>query len=106
MSFSYTAALSERKLGAKGLRVLGSPHNHFVIMRDMRTRDVTSRGIHRGQNRLEVLAIDVVQWMLLVASKSSKVLVDGFKILGPFFWIHDWQGDGVFMERLHLGLRQ
>ncbi len=81
----------------------GAPRNQLVIKREMRTPDDTSRGILCGQNH-KARAIDLVQWIILVALESSKVLVDGFQILGPILWIHDWQGDGVCMGCLHLGL--
>ena len=49
----------------------GAPHNHLVIMRDMRAPDDTSREIHCGQRGNRIRAIDVIQWMLFVASVQS-----------------------------------
>jgi len=48
--------------------------------------------------------VDVVKRTFLVASESPKVLVNGFKVLGPILWIHDRQGDEVSMGCLHLSL--
>ena len=58
----------------------------------------------QGQGRNKVRAIDIAEQGFLVASESPKVLVNGFKILGPILWIHDRQGGGVSMGRLHLSL--
>ena len=77
----------------------GPPRNQLVIKRDMHAPDNTGRGVLCGQNRLEVQATGVAQCMILVASESSKELVNGFEIFGPILRIHDWQGDGVFMGR-------
>ena len=84
----------------------GALHNHLVIMRDMRSPDNTSCGIHYSQGGKYFLAMDVAQWNIFVASKAPKVLVNGFKVFGPILQVHDWQSDGVFMGHFHLGLRQ
>ena len=75
-------------------------------MRDVQTPDCTSRGVNRCQRRNEFRAKDIAERGFLVASESHKVLVNGFKVLGPILWIHNRQGGGVFVGRLHLSLRR
>ena len=84
----------------------GASYTHLVIMRDVQTPDCTSRAVDCCQNRNEVRTVDVVERAFLVASESPKKLIDSFKVLGPILRVHDRQGDGVSMGRLHLSLCQ